>query len=164
MTYEAAGRMLTLVEPRGNASGANPADYTTTFTYDEAGNLLSTTDALGHATTQDLAISTVGGGVTGGLLSNLVGLTTLGKALSGSIAGAGTSVASQVANGRDLDWFETAIGGLFGGGGAVIDFGSGAIGTFRGLVGGGAISALQSFILEWLQANAGQGSSSQAGK
>lgn len=121
-------------------------------------------DLTSGLTGQDLAISTAGGAVTGGLFSNLVGLTNLGKALFGGIAGAGTSVASQVANGRDLSWFETALGGLFGGGGALIDFGSGAIGTFRGLVGGGAISALQSFLLEWFQANAGQGSPSPAGK
>lgn len=79
MTYDAAGRLRTVVEPRGNASGAQPSDYTTTFdydnadhptnvvtpdpdgtgpqtlattqwSYDPAGNLQTLTDANSHAT------------------------------------------------------------------------------------------------------------------
>jgi YD repeat-containing protein len=53
MTYDPAGRLETVVEPRGNASGANPADYTTTFTYDPADNPRTTTTPLGHVTTID---------------------------------------------------------------------------------------------------------------
>jgi YD repeat-containing protein len=32
------------VDPRGNAPGATPADYTTTLRYDPAGQLVETTD------------------------------------------------------------------------------------------------------------------------
>ncbi|MEW5991347.1 MAG: DUF6531 domain-containing protein [Chloroflexota bacterium] len=53
MTHDPAGRMVTLVEPRGNVGGANPADYTTTFAYDEADHLRTTTTPLGHVTTID---------------------------------------------------------------------------------------------------------------
>jgi RHS repeat-associated protein len=46
-TYDDDGRVVTAVEPRGNAAGANPADYTSRYTYDPAGNLTSAVDALG---------------------------------------------------------------------------------------------------------------------
>ena len=52
MTFDALGRMLTRVDARGHASGADPAQYTTTFTWDAAGNLLSSADPLGELTTQ----------------------------------------------------------------------------------------------------------------
>jgi YD repeat-containing protein len=46
-TFDALGRVLTIVAPAGNASGADPARYTTTYTYDPAGHLLSTSVADG---------------------------------------------------------------------------------------------------------------------
>lgn len=52
MTYDAAGRLVTLVEPRGNVAGADPGQYTTALTYDEADHLLTTTDPLGNVTAQ----------------------------------------------------------------------------------------------------------------
>lgn len=51
IAYDGAGRMTSLVEPRGNVTGANPAQYTTTFTYDAAGHLLTSADPLGNTTT-----------------------------------------------------------------------------------------------------------------
>jgi RHS repeat-associated protein len=42
-TYDQNGQPLTVTDPRGNATGANPADYTTTYTYNEAGQLSSVT-------------------------------------------------------------------------------------------------------------------------
>lgn len=42
------GRVASMVEARGNAAGATPADYTWTYGYDEAGNRLSVTDPLGN--------------------------------------------------------------------------------------------------------------------
>ncbi len=51
MTYDAAGRMLTLVDPRGNVAGGTPALYTSTFTYDNVGRVLTATTPLGHTTT-----------------------------------------------------------------------------------------------------------------
>jgi RHS repeat-associated protein len=42
------GRVASMVEARGNASGATPADYTWTYAYDEAGNRTSVTDPLAN--------------------------------------------------------------------------------------------------------------------
>ena len=50
IAYDAASRPTSLVEPRGNVAGANPNDYTTTYTYDPVGNVLTATDPLGHQT------------------------------------------------------------------------------------------------------------------
>jgi RHS repeat-associated protein len=44
-TYDGIGRRLTAVAPKGNATGANPAQFTTTYTYDGAGRVLSTSVA-----------------------------------------------------------------------------------------------------------------------
>jgi RHS repeat-associated protein len=41
-TYDAIGRQLTTVAPKGNVSGATASQFTTTYTYDSAGRLLST--------------------------------------------------------------------------------------------------------------------------
>jgi RHS repeat-associated protein len=49
--YDAAGRRTSMVEPRGNVAGANPADFTTSYTYDAVGHVLTKTDPLGHTTT-----------------------------------------------------------------------------------------------------------------
>jgi RHS repeat-associated protein len=51
MTYDAAGRMLTSVDPRGNVVGGDPLQYTTTFAYDGAGHILTVADPLTHTTT-----------------------------------------------------------------------------------------------------------------
>ena len=50
-TYNAYGDLLTAVAAKGNATGAVPAAWTTTNTYDGAGLLLTSTDPLGHITT-----------------------------------------------------------------------------------------------------------------
>jgi RHS repeat-associated protein len=42
------GRFTSMVEPRGNAGGATPSDYTWTYAHDEAGNRTSVTDPLGN--------------------------------------------------------------------------------------------------------------------
>jgi len=44
-TYDGIGRQLTAVVPKGNVTGANPALFTTTTTYDPAGRVLSTSVA-----------------------------------------------------------------------------------------------------------------------
>jgi RHS repeat-associated protein len=49
--YDPDGNLASLVEPRGNAPGTNPDDFRTRHTYDAAGRLLTTTDALGSVTT-----------------------------------------------------------------------------------------------------------------
>ncbi|MFE9836548.1 DUF6531 domain-containing protein [Streptomyces sp. NPDC005551] len=50
-TYDKAGRILSKTDPRGNADGADPAAYTTTYSYDGRGLLTSATDPLGRTTT-----------------------------------------------------------------------------------------------------------------
>lgn len=47
-TYDVLGRVQTTVSPRGNESGSDPADYTTSFAYDAAGDLLSQRDPDGN--------------------------------------------------------------------------------------------------------------------
>ena len=49
-TYDDAGRIATKTDPRGNASGADPAAYTTKYTYDGRGLLSAATDSLGRTT------------------------------------------------------------------------------------------------------------------
>lgn len=49
-TYTPYGDVLTMVDPRGNATGATPADYRTSHTYDNGGLRISTTDPLGRTT------------------------------------------------------------------------------------------------------------------
>ncbi|MGW2874733.1 DUF6531 domain-containing protein [Streptomyces sp. NPDC001233] len=46
--YDDDGNLQTVVDPRGNASGADPAKYTWTYGYDPARNPTSVTDPLGH--------------------------------------------------------------------------------------------------------------------
>ncbi|MFD8787223.1 DUF6531 domain-containing protein [Kitasatospora sp. NPDC059599] len=47
--YDADGHRTTTVDPRGNVTGANPADYTWTTAYDAAGQTIAVTDPLGNA-------------------------------------------------------------------------------------------------------------------
>ncbi|MER6735492.1 hypothetical protein ABT315_24535 [Streptomyces puniciscabiei] len=48
--YDDNGRLTTRVEPRGNASGADPSQYTWSTGYDAAGNVVSETDPSGVKT------------------------------------------------------------------------------------------------------------------
>jgi RHS repeat-associated protein len=50
-TYDGAGRILSKTDPRGNVTGADPAAYTTKYTYDGRGLLSTATDPLGRTTT-----------------------------------------------------------------------------------------------------------------
>jgi RHS repeat-associated protein len=50
MTYDQSGRLASRVDPRGNVSGATPASYTTSFSYDGDDRLTMTVDALGMPT------------------------------------------------------------------------------------------------------------------
>lgn len=49
-TYDSLGRPQTMVTPRGNANGADPSQYTASYSYDAAGNRLSVTDPLNRET------------------------------------------------------------------------------------------------------------------
>jgi len=48
--YDAIGRRTSSVSPRGNALGATPPQFTTSYTYNAFGDLLTTTDPLAHVT------------------------------------------------------------------------------------------------------------------
>ncbi len=50
-TFNASGLPLTVTDPRGNVTGANPAAFTTTYTYDDANRVLSMKDPSGKTTT-----------------------------------------------------------------------------------------------------------------
>jgi RHS repeat-associated protein len=50
-TYNAIGWLLTTASPRGNAAGANPAKFTTTYAYNNFGQITETVDPLGHKAT-----------------------------------------------------------------------------------------------------------------
>jgi RHS repeat-associated protein len=50
-TYDVIGNPLSTISPRGNASGANPSQYTTTIKPDPFGRPLQITDPNGHTTT-----------------------------------------------------------------------------------------------------------------
>lgn len=50
MSYDAVGRQVSTVEPRGNLPGADPEQYKTVFAYDDGDNLLTQRDPLGHPT------------------------------------------------------------------------------------------------------------------
>jgi RHS repeat-associated protein len=49
MAYDADGRSTSIVDPRGNVSGADPNLFRTAFTYDTDANRLTATDPLGNA-------------------------------------------------------------------------------------------------------------------
>ncbi len=51
MGYDGSGRMTSVVEPRGNVTGADPNDFKTTFTYNANDQALTATDPLSHVTT-----------------------------------------------------------------------------------------------------------------
>lgn len=99
-TYNTSGKPLTVTEPRGNVAGANPADFTTTYTYDVndlltsvrapngkttsstydgAGNITKSTDAAGRETkyTYDSANRLTSTTLPGGAKST-VGYDTMG--------------------------------------------------------------------------------------
>lgn len=49
--FDGLGRALTRVSPRGNAPAGNPAEYTTTYSYDARSQLLRVVNPLGNPTT-----------------------------------------------------------------------------------------------------------------
>lgn len=46
-TYDGSGRLVSVVDPRGNITGADPNAYRTSYTHDAADNTTSVTDPLG---------------------------------------------------------------------------------------------------------------------
>jgi RHS repeat-associated protein len=50
-SYDSLGRLISSTDPRGTVSGADPADYTSTWTYDAVGRLLTTTGPVGAVVT-----------------------------------------------------------------------------------------------------------------
>jgi len=49
-TYNTIGQRISAVSPRGNATGGTPANFTTTYGWNNFGELTSATDPLGHVT------------------------------------------------------------------------------------------------------------------
>jgi len=49
-TYDAGGRLIAVIDPRGNATGANPSRFRTRLGYDRANRLRRVIDPLGHRT------------------------------------------------------------------------------------------------------------------
>jgi RHS repeat-associated protein len=49
--FDGVGRMTSSVSPLGNASGGNPSQYTTNYTTNAFGDVLTVTDPLSHVTT-----------------------------------------------------------------------------------------------------------------
>lgn len=49
-SYDDDGRLEAMVDPRGNEIGADPEDFTWSYTYDDGGRLIETEDPLGHTT------------------------------------------------------------------------------------------------------------------
>ncbi|MFF3015437.1 DUF6531 domain-containing protein [Streptomyces sp. NPDC057939] len=49
-TFDPSGRLRTVTDPRGNAPGVNPAQYTTAYVYDSADRIISVVDPKGGAT------------------------------------------------------------------------------------------------------------------
>lgn len=49
-TFDSIGRRVSVTSPRGNVTGASPASYTTSYAYDNLGDLTKQTDPLGHVT------------------------------------------------------------------------------------------------------------------
>ena len=47
-TYNADGFLASVVDPRGNVEGSDPADFTWAYSYDDAGQLTGITDPLGQ--------------------------------------------------------------------------------------------------------------------
>lgn len=50
MAYDAVGRLMSIVDPRGNEPGGTPSEFMTTFSYNPANAVRSIVDALGHTT------------------------------------------------------------------------------------------------------------------
>ncbi len=50
-SYDASGRMVSRVDPRGNVSGADPNLFRWSFAYDPTGRMVSQTDPAGRVTT-----------------------------------------------------------------------------------------------------------------
>lgn len=46
--FDAAGQRTSMTSPRGNVAGATPAQFTTSYTYNGYGQMLTSTDPLGH--------------------------------------------------------------------------------------------------------------------
>jgi RHS repeat-associated protein len=49
--HDGVGRPTSVVSPNGNETGGTPSASTTSYTYDAVGNVVTTTDPLGHVTT-----------------------------------------------------------------------------------------------------------------
>jgi RHS repeat-associated protein len=95
----------------------------------------------------DFGLSAAAGAVTGGTAPVL---TTGGRIAVGGIAGFDATLWSMIFGGR-RDPSELIAGTVFGGFGGAVDFGSGAIGGLRGIVGGGLFNALQAQFQKLIQ-------------
>lgn len=72
-TYDQRGLALTTVTPRGNADGADPAAYTTTYRYDALGRLV-------EARAPEVSVEEMGAAATTARPATLTGYNTFGEA------------------------------------------------------------------------------------
>ena len=103
--FDGIGRMTASVSPRGNGPGGTPGAFTTSLGYDAFGNVLTTTDALGHKTTyqydgdHNLVATTDANGHTTSFAYDLDNEPLSGKRADGSVVrysyDAGANVISQ---------------------------------------------------------------------
>jgi RHS repeat-associated protein len=79
-TYDDRGLVTARTDPRGNASGATAASYTTKYKYDEAGQLVA-------VTSPPLAVENVGGTANTTSVTALTGYDTFGDAVEAKTGG-----------------------------------------------------------------------------
>jgi RHS repeat-associated protein len=102
-TYNPQGWPLTKIAPAGNVSGANPADFTTTYSYNGYGRRLQVTDPLGHHTTTSYDADGNIATITDGAGDVTTKTWNAGEQLASVTRGSGTASARTLGYSYDPD-------------------------------------------------------------